>query len=75
MAWGTRHTETQGGQRVPFMPIEAPPAKARQVAMRCRDEGLQPLMMFSAVYPEAPDGLTVLTKRVKQAAARDTRGH
>ena len=69
VAWGTRHTETPGGPRVPVMPIDAPPAKARQLATRCRDEGLQPLMMFSTVYPEAPDGLTVLTKRVKQAAA------
>jgi len=69
VAWGTRHAETPGGQRVPVMPGDAPPAKAKELGKRCRDEGLQPLMMFSIVYPEAPDGLTVLTSRIKQAAA------
>ncbi|MEE8452864.1 MAG: sugar phosphate isomerase/epimerase family protein [Thermoguttaceae bacterium] len=69
VAWGTRHAETPGGQRVPVMPSDAPPAKAKELGKRCRDEGLRPLMMFSIIYPEAPDGLTVLTSRIKQAAA------
>ena len=31
--------------------------------------GLEPLMMFSGIYPEAKNGLEVLTQRLKQAAA------
>lgn len=69
VAWGTRHVETSGGPRVPLMPVDAPLAKAKELGKRCRDIGLEPLMMFSTVYPEASDGLEVLTSRVKQAAA------
>ncbi len=69
IAWGTSHRETSGSQRTPVMPTDAPPEQARRLALRCRDSGLEPLMMFSTVYPEAPDGLTVLTQRIKQAGA------
>ena len=69
VAWGTRHAETPGGERIPVMPEDAPPAKAEQLGTRCRDVGLEPLMMFSIVYPEAANGLEVLTRRIKQAAA------
>ncbi len=69
VAWGTRHVETSGGPRVPLMPADAPPKKAKELGKKCRDMGLEPLMMFSTVYPEASDGLEILTNRVKQAAA------
>ena len=68
VAWGTRHTES-GSERVPVMPTDAPPQKARELGKRCRDLGLEPLMMFSTVYPEAENGLEVLSNRIKQAAA------
>ena len=68
VAWGTSHRES-GGERVPVMPVDAPPAKARELGKRCRDLGLEPLMMFSIIYPEAEKGLEVLTHRIKQAAA------
>jgi len=68
VAWGTRHVEA-GGERVPVMPEDAPPQKAKELARQCRDLGLEPLMMFSTVYPEHERGLEVLTQRVKQAAA------
>ncbi len=68
VAWGTRHLES-GGQRVPVMPEDAPPQKAHDLGKTCRDLGLEPLMMFSTIYPEAPNGLQVLTHRIKQAAA------
>ncbi len=68
VAWGTTHTE-QGGDRVPVMAADAPPAKAKELGQRCRDMGLVPVMMFSGIYPENPKGLEVLTQRVKQAAA------
>ncbi len=68
VAWGTRHQES-GGERVPVMPTDAPPQKARELGTRCRDLGLEPLMMFSTVYPEHKDGLEILTNRIRQASA------
>lgn len=68
VAWGTSHVE-EGGDRVPVMAADAPPAKAKALAQRCRDMGLEPVMMFSGIYPENPKGLEVLTSRVKQASA------
>jgi sugar phosphate isomerase/epimerase len=67
VAWGTTHQESGG--RVPVMPAEAPPEKAKELAARCRDLGLEPLMMFSMIYPENPKGLEVLTQRIRQASA------
>ncbi len=68
VAWGTRHREENGAQ-VPVMAEDAPPEKAKLLAKRCRDQGLEPVLMFSEVYPESPRGLEVLTHRIKQAAA------
>lgn len=69
VAWGTTHQETPGGERIPVMPADATPDQAKGLANLCRDMGLEPLMMFSTVYPEAADGLEVLTRRIKQAGA------
>jgi sugar phosphate isomerase/epimerase len=69
VAWGTSHRETPGGKRIPVMPMDASPAKAKDLAKRCRDLGLEPLMMFSTIYPEAEKGLEVLTNRLRQAGA------
>ena len=68
VAWGTTHTE-EGGQRVPVMATDAPPAKAKELGQKCRDMGLEPVMMFSTIYPENAKGLEVLTNRIKQASA------
>jgi sugar phosphate isomerase/epimerase len=68
VAWGTSHEESAGKQ-TPVMPADAPPEKARELGRRCRDVGLEPLMMFSTIYPEAADGLKVLTNRITQASA------
>ncbi len=68
VAWGTTHKEAGGGD-VPMIAADAPPQQARELGKRCRDLGLEPLMMFSMIYPEAPDALAVLTQRIKQAAA------
>jgi sugar phosphate isomerase/epimerase len=68
VAWGTRHREVNGEQ-VPVMADDATPAKARELARRCRDLGLEPVMMFSNIYPEHARGLEVLTQRIKQASA------
>ena len=68
VAWGTKHLESGGGS-APVMAEDAPPAKARELGRRCRDLGLEPLMMFSTVYPERERAMKVLTSRVKQASA------
>jgi sugar phosphate isomerase/epimerase len=67
VAWGTTHRED--GKEIPVVAKDAPPDKAKELAQRCRDLGLAPLMMFSMVYPENPDGLTVLKQRIQQASA------
>lgn len=68
VAWGTKHTE-QGGEQVPVMADDASPERAKSLAQRCRNLGLEPVMMFSNIYPEHARGLEVLTQRIKQAAA------
>jgi sugar phosphate isomerase/epimerase len=68
VAWGTTHKE-EGGRDAPVLAADAPPGRARELASRCRDMGLEPLMMFSGIYPEAPKGLEVLRSRILQAAA------
>ena len=67
VAWGTTHRED--GKNVPVLAEDASPEKAKELAKRCRDMGLEPLMMFSGIYPEAENGLEVLKNRLKQAGA------
>src|SRR5580704_19682573 len=68
VAWGTSHKE-ESGKDVPVLARDASPEKAKELATRCRDLGLEPVLMFSTIYPEAKDGLEVLTQRLKQAGA------
>jgi sugar phosphate isomerase/epimerase len=68
VAWGTAHKE-EDGKSMPVMPADAPPEQARELGRRCRDMGLEPVMMFSGIYPENPMGLVVLKQRIRQAAA------
>ena len=63
VGWGTTH------QKVPVMAPDAPPAAAKTLAARCRDLGLEPVMMFAAVYVDATDSIQVHTSRIRQAAA------
>jgi len=65
---GTTHAES-AGERTPVIAPDAPPARAREVARRCRDLGLEPVMMFAIVYVDAPDSVPVHTRRIEQAAA------
>ena len=67
VAWGTSHKEE--GKDVPVLARDATPEQAKELATRCKDLGLEPVMMFSGIYPEAKDGLEVLTQRLKQAGA------
>lgn len=67
VAWGTTHNED--GKSVPVLARDAAPEKAKELGKKCRDMGLEPVMMFSGIYPEAKDGLEVHTQRIKQAGA------
>ncbi len=69
VAWGTTHRED--GAEIPVMAKDASPGKAKELAERCRGLGLAPVMMFSEIYPEAPDAVAVLTRRIQQAAAAE----
>jgi sugar phosphate isomerase/epimerase len=62
-------THRENGKNVSILPPDAPPDRARDLATRCRDLGLEPVLMFSGVYPEAKNGLEVLRQRILQAAA------
>lgn len=68
VAWGTTHQE-EGNRRVPVMAPDASADDARALARRCRDRGLEPVMMFSGVIPEANDHLDVMRARIRQAQA------
>ena len=61
VAWGTTHKED--GKDVPVLAKDASPEKAKELAKRCRDLGLEPVLMFSGIYPEAKDGFEVLKQR------------
>ncbi len=68
VAWGTTHQEA-GDQRVPVIASDATAERARELARRCRDRGLEPVLMFSGVMPEAADHLDVMRARIRQASA------
>jgi sugar phosphate isomerase/epimerase len=63
VAWGTAHSD------VPIMAPDASPSNAKELGARCRDLGLEPLMMFSVIYPEHKDASVVFPNRIRQAAA------
>jgi sugar phosphate isomerase/epimerase len=68
VAWGTSHVE-ENGKQTPVIATSAPPSAASVLGKRCRDMGLEPLLMFSGIYPEDPAGLDVLKNRIRQAEA------
>src|SRR5437867_6636196 len=67
VAWGTTHQEDAG--QTPVIAPDAPPGRAKELGKACRDLRLEPLLMFSGIYPEAPEARKVLTSRVRQADA------
>jgi sugar phosphate isomerase/epimerase len=67
VALGTTHPVN--GKNVPIFGNDDTLDKAKETGQKCRDAGLEPLMMFSGIYPEHEKGLEVLTLRLKQAAA------
>jgi len=67
VAWGMTHQE--GARAEPVLAPDAAPAAAKELGRRCRDLGLEPLLMFAGVYPEATEAPAVLRARIEQAAA------
>lgn len=68
VAWGVTHKE-EDGQTRPVIDVDAPPRAASGLAARCRDLGLEPVMMFSTVFLEEPNAPEAHGKRIAQAAA------
>jgi sugar phosphate isomerase/epimerase len=64
VAWGHSHKEGSG-KPVPIVADDAPPEKAKEVAQRCRDLGLEPVMMFGP----PPENVAALKHRLRQAGA------
>lgn len=70
VAWGTQHRE-ENGENQPVMAPDAHPDKAAELGRRCRDLGLEPVKMFSTVYPDDDDAVRLLTHRIRQASAAE----
>jgi sugar phosphate isomerase/epimerase len=68
VAWGVNHRDSAGNS-VPMIAADAPAADARRLAARCRDGGLEPVMMFAVVHLEAANALDVHLRRIEQASA------
>ena len=68
VAWGTTHVE-EGRSETPILSGDATADRARELGKRCRDLGLEPLLLFSGVYPEADGAQDVLRRRILQAEA------
>lgn len=68
VAWGTRHRDASGGRR-DVIAVDAPAAKAKELAEQSRQAGLKPVMMFSNVYVGVENSVPFHTRRIEQAAA------
>jgi sugar phosphate isomerase/epimerase len=63
VAWGTTHKVD--GKQVPVLAGDAPPETAKDLGKKCRDLGLEPVLMFGP----SPEDVEGLKRRLKQAAA------
>lgn len=68
VAWGVNHRESSGKTR-PAMDLAAAPSVAKALGARCRNMGLEPVMMFSAVNFEEAGAADAYRKRIDQAQA------
>ena len=68
VAWGVNHRDSSGKVR-PAMALEAPPSVAKELGARCRNMGLEPVMMFSTVNFEETGAADAYRKRIDQAQA------
>jgi len=63
-AWGNTHLDADG-KRAPVLAGDAAPEKAKELAKKCRDLGLEPVLMFGP----GPEDVEALKRRVLQASA------
>ena len=63
VAWGVNHVGK------PLLAVDAPTSEAKSLSTRCRNIGLEPVMMFSTVQLESPGALESHLRRLDQAAA------
>lgn len=68
VAWGVNHRDSSGKMR-PAMDLAAAPSVAKALGARCRDMGLEPVMMFSTVNFEEAGAADAYRKRIDQAHA------
>src|SRR5688500_18758440 len=68
VAWGVSHRDASGTSK-PFLAPDAPAADSQRLAGRCRDLGLEPVMMFSTVNFEEQHAADAYRRRVDQAHA------
>ena len=68
VAWGVNHKDALGRTK-PALAVDALASDAAALARRCRDMGLDPVMMFSTVNLEVPAALDAHLRRIEQAAA------
>jgi sugar phosphate isomerase/epimerase len=64
VAWGTGHADA-GGKRVPVLADDASPAQAKELAQKCCDLGLEPVLLFGP----PPENVEAFRQRLRQAAA------
>lgn len=70
VAWGTQHKDNNDNN-YPVIAETASPREAAELGVRCRDMGLEPVQMFSTIYPDQNDAIELLTNRIKQASAAE----
>ncbi|BDC49874.1 hypothetical protein F183_A21900 [Bryobacterales bacterium F-183] len=68
VAWGTTHVDTTGATR-PVLSVNGSPKDALDIASRCRNVGLAPVMMFSGVNFEDASAVDAYKRRIDQANA------
>jgi sugar phosphate isomerase/epimerase len=68
VAWGVSHRDASGASK-PLLAVDAPAADSQRLAVRCRDLGLEPVMMFSTVNFEEQEAADAYRRRVDQANA------
>ncbi|MBI3208869.1 MAG: TIM barrel protein [Candidatus Solibacter usitatus] len=68
IAWGPNTTDASG-RRAPLLADHAPASAAVELAKVSRDAGLEPVLMFGAVYPERPEFVETYKHRIEQAHA------
>jgi sugar phosphate isomerase/epimerase len=68
VAWYTSYKD-EHGKEMPVVAPDDPPERARELGKLCRDLGLEPVLMFSGIYPENAQAIEIFTSRIKQSSA------